>query len=80
MLPLKENKDLILNHFNNIDKWSHESIEKQIKETIYSLSIGFKNFAQPIRCLILGQVNGPSITDLIFIVGKQNFLKMIKSL
>ena len=35
VLPLKENKDLILNHFNNIDKWSHESIEKQIKETIY---------------------------------------------
>ena len=80
MLPLKENKDLILNHFNNIDKWSQESIEKQIKETISELGVGFKNFAQPIRCLILGQVNGPSISDLILIVGKQNFLKMIKSL
>ena len=80
VLPLKENKDLILNHFNNIDKWSQESIEKQIKETISKIGIGFKNFAQPIRCLILGQVNGPSISDLILIVGKQNFIKMIKSL
>ena len=80
MLILKENKDLILNHFNNIDKWSQESIEKQIKETISELGVGFKNFAQPIRCLILEQVNGPSISDLILIVGKQNFVKMIKSL
>ena len=80
VLPLKENRDLILNNFNNIDKWSQESIEKQIKETISKIGIGFKNFAQPIRCLILGQVNGPSITDLIFIVGKQNFLTMIKNL
>ena len=80
MLLLKENKDLILNNLDDIDKWNQENIEKKIKETISHLGVGFKNFAQPIRCLILGQVNGPSITDLIFIVGKQNFLTMIKSL
>ena len=80
VLPLKENKDLLLNHFNNIDKWNEESIEKKIKETISELGVGFKNFAHPIRYLITGQVNGPSITDLIFVVGKQDFLTMIKSL
>ena len=80
VLLLKENKDLILNNLDDIDKWNQESIEKKIKETISHLGVGFKNFAQPIRCLITGQVNGPSITDLIFVVGKQNFLTMIKSL
>ena len=80
VLPLKENKNLILNHFINIDEWSQESVEKQIKEIISDLGIGFKNFAQPIRCLILGKVNGPSISDLVLIVGKKNFIAMIKSL
>ena len=80
MLVLKENKDLILNHINNIDKWNQESIEKQIKETISELGVGFKSFAQPIRCLIIGQINGPSISDLILVVGKQNFITMIKDL
>lgn len=80
VLPLKENKDLILNHFDSIDKWNQESIEKQIKETISELGVGFKSFAQPIRCLILGQLNGPSISDLISVVGKQNFIAIIKNL
>ena len=80
VLVLKENKDLILNHINNIDKWNQESIEKQIKETISELGVGFKSFAQPIRCLIIGQINGPSISDLILVVGKQNFITMIKDL
>ena len=73
---IKENKDLILNHINKIDKWNQESIEKQIKETISELGVGFKSFAQPIRCLIIGQINGPSISDLILVVGKQNFITM----
>ena len=80
VLPLKENKDLILNHLDSIDKWDQESIEKQIKETISELGVGFKSFAQPIRCLILGQLNGPSISDLISVVGKQNFIAIIKNL
>lgn len=80
ILPLKKNKDLILNRLNSIDKWNHEIIEKQIKETISDLGISFKDFAQPIRCLILGQLNGPSISDLIFVVGKQNLITMIKNL
>ncbi len=80
VLVLKENKDLILNHIKNIDKWNQESIEKQIKETISELGVGFKSFAQPIRCLIIGQINGPSISDLILVVGKQNFITMIKDL
>ena len=80
VLLLKKNKDLILNHLNNIHKWNRESIEKKIKETISDLGVNFKDFAQPIRCLIIGQVNGPSISDLIHVVGKQNFKKMIKSL
>ena len=80
ILPLKNNKNLILNGLNSINKWDHETIEKQIKETISELGLGFKAFAQPIRCLILGQVNGPSIFDLIFVVGKQNFITMIRNL
>ena len=72
--------DLILKNLNNIEIWNHENIEKELKKTISDLNISFKNFAQPIRCLILGEKNGPSISDIIYIVGKRNFIDMIENL
>ncbi len=78
--PLIKNKDLILKNLNNIEIWNHENIEKELKKTISDLNISFKNFAQPIRCLILGEKNGPSISDMIYIVGKRNFIDMIENL
>ena len=78
--PLIKNKDLILKNLNNIEIWNHENIEKELKKTISDLNISFKNFAQPIRCLILGEKNGPSISDIIYIVGKRNFIDMIENL
>ena len=77
---LSENKTLIIKNFENINIWNYESIEKKIKQTISELNIGFKDFAQPIRILIMTEKNGPSITSLINIVGRDNFIRMIKDL
>ena len=55
---LSENKTLIIKNFENINIWNYESIEK-IKQTISELNIGFKDFAQPIRILIMTEKMGP---------------------
>jgi glutamyl-tRNA synthetase len=77
---LIKNKEIILNNFDNITTWSFQEIEEIVNKTIKDLDLSFKAFAQPIRLLVTGKKNGPSITKLIEILGKEKFIKIIKYL
>lgn len=75
-----KNKEIIINNFDNIIIWNSKEIEEKVNKTIVDLELSFKSFAQPIRLLITGKINGPSISKLIEILGKDRFIKMLKSL
>ena len=75
-----KNKKIILNNFDNITTWNIKDIEEKVNKTIVDLELSFKGFAQPIRLLVTGKINGPSISKLIEILGKEKFIKMLKNL
>ena len=77
---LKDNQDLILKKFESIVDWNYENVNNELNKIISDLKISFKSFAQPVRFLIIGKINGPSISKLVFITGKNQFISLIQNL
>jgi glutamyl-tRNA synthetase len=81
---------LLNNYFNNlinefliilknIDIWDKNILEKEIDYFIKIKKIKFKLFGKPLRILLLNQENGPSIRDILYILGKKNTIVRIKN-
>ncbi len=77
---LRDNQDLILKKFESIVDWNYENVNNELNKIISDLKISFKSFAQPVRFLIIGKINGPSISKLVFITGKNQFISLIQNL
>jgi len=43
------------------------------------MSLKFKDLGQPLRLVLFGTLNGPSITKVMEIIGKESTLKKIKT-
>ena len=73
----------LVKDFNNIieklNNWEVESLEIIIKEFINNKKIKFIKFGKPARILLINKENGPSISDILYILGKKNSLKRIKN-
>ena len=85
-INLKENFD---NDFNkyfdeflaliyNIDNWKYDNINSLIKEFVKKNNIKFPVLGKPIRYLLTNNYNGPSITDIFVILGKNQSLERLK--
>ena len=66
-----------LKFINNIDNWNHDFIEIEIKEFILKNNIKFPILGKPIRYLLINDYNGPSITDIFMILGKEKSLEKL---
>ena len=66
-----------IQHFDSIEKWEKEEIELIIKEFIKNNKIKFSSFGKPIRYILTNSLNGPSISDIFYVLGKENtFLRL----
>ena len=84
------NNKLFTEHFNLLikdfygvlrilDNWEKESLDEIIKSFITKNNIKFFLFGKPLRFLLISQENGPSISDIFFILGKKNSIERIKN-
>ena len=71
-------KTIIIEELSNIKEWNESNLEKTIKELVEKLGLKFKEIAQPIRLLIVGKINGPSVSSILFILGKDEVIKRLK--
>ena len=71
-------KDMIL-ILENLNSWKIENIEKEIKNYINFKKIPFKLFGKPMRLMLINSENGPSISDIFFILGKKISIQRIKN-
>ena len=53
-----------------IDIWSTDNLEKNIKEFASGNSYGVGKVIMPLRLAVFGSLDGPSLFDIIFILGK----------
>ena len=64
--------------FNNINNWEYDNINLEITDFIKKNNIKFPILGKPIRYLLTNSFNGPSITEIFMILGKDQSLERLK--
>ncbi len=70
--------DNFLKLIYNINKWEYDFINLEIKDFLKKNNIKFPILGKPIRYLLTNDYNGPSITDIFMILGKQKSIERLK--
>jgi len=65
--------------FSLIESWDDYILENAIKDIIKNMNLNFKDLGQPLRLVLLGTMNGPSLTKIMKVIGKEATLKKIKT-
>jgi len=63
----------------SIENFSSENIENQVKEWITDNELSFGKVMPPLRLVIVGEMKGPHIFDIIALIGKKDCLDRIKT-
>ena len=72
---LKKNKSFIIEEFSSIVTWNEYIIDEKLKYILEKLDLKFKQLGQPLRLIISGNINGPSVSKLMEIIGKEHSLE-----
>ena len=81
MLKIDSNKKILLSEFSEQLKeidFKKNQIEDFIKEFLRAKNLKFPELGKPLRVILTGKENAPSISELLFILGKENSLKRIE--
>ena len=70
-------KSKLMNKLSLIESWDDYILENVIKEIVESMSLRFKDLGQPLRLVLLGTMNGPSVAKVMKIIGKDLTIKKI---
>ncbi len=80
-LNIDANKKILFSEFSKrlreIDFEKNE-IERYIKEFLHANDLKFPELGKPLRIILTGKENAPSISELLFILGKETSLKRIE--
>lgn len=63
---------------NNIEDFSIENLQTEIKGWITSNEIGFGKVMMPLRLALVGALQGPDVFDIMFMIGKGETIKRVK--
>ena len=70
-------KNSLLDKLSFIESWDDYILENAIKDIIKNMNLKFKDLGQPLRLVLLGTMNGPSLTKIMKVIGKEVTLKKI---
>ena len=80
---VKEDTKSILNEvmrlINSISDFTNDTIHKTIKDWITANNIGFGKVMMPLRLALVGDLQGPDVFEIIFMLGKNETLKRIEN-
>ncbi|MAI29503.1 MAG: glutamate--tRNA ligase [Rickettsiales bacterium] len=71
-------KTKLVDKLSLIEPWDDYILESIIKEIIENMNLKFKDLGQPLRLALFGTVNGPSVSKVMTIIGKELTLKKIQ--
>lgn len=64
---------------DRVESYTSANLEMVIKDWITSKEIGFGKVMQPLRISLVGALKGPHISDIAFLLGKDETVKRIKT-
>ncbi len=71
-------KTKLVDKLSLIESWDDYILENVIKEIIENMNLKFKDLGQPLRLALFGTTNGPSVSKVMKIIGKELTLKKIQ--
>ena len=78
-----EQFNILINKFiiilSEIKSWELKELEKNINTFIINNNIKFPLFGKPTRLLLINEENGPSISEILYILGKKNSIQRINN-
>ena len=81
LLNIDSDKRILFSDFSNQLKeidFKKDTIEKFIKAFLQANDLKFPELGKPLRVILTGKENAPSISELMFILGKETSLKRIE--
>ena len=78
---IENSREILANFASSLDSFSfesHESIEKEIKNYIKANELKFPQLGKPLRIILSGRENAPSISELVFLLGLEEAKKRIE--
>jgi len=81
LLNIDSDKRILFSDFSNQLKeidFKKDTIEKFIKAFLQANDLKFPELGKPLRVILTGKENAPSISELLFILGKETSLKRIE--
>ena len=80
----EKNTNKILNNFlediSSLDSWTNAKIDQLIDRFVVANNIGKGKLMQPLRIALTGALKGPSISDLMILLGKETCLLRFKNI
>ena len=80
----EKNTNKILNNFlediSSLDAWTNANIDQLIDRFVVANNIGKGKLMQPLRIALTGALKGPSISDLMILLGKETCLLRFKNI
>ncbi len=73
----RNNKSFIIEEFSSIVDWNEYIIGEKIKYILHKLELKFKQLGQPLRLILSGSKDGPSVSKLMEIIGKNYSLEKL---
>ena len=66
-----------VNLLNKVETWNKINLENNMSSFISSKKVSFSSFGKPLRILLINNKNGPSISEILYILGKENAIHRI---
>ena len=76
----KELMSKLVEIINNIEDFSVETLQADIKGWITSNEIGFGKVMMPLRLALVGALQGPDVFDIMFMIGKAETVNRIETI
>ena len=75
----KEILSEVVSIINNIEDFSVENLQTNIKGWITSNDIGFGKVMMPLRLALVGALQGPDVFDIMYMIGKAESVKRVEN-
>ena len=76
----KELMSELISIINTIEDFSAETLQTKIKVWITSKEIGFGKIMMPLRLALVGELKGPEVFDIMFMIGKKESIKRVENI
>ena len=76
----KELMSKLVEIINNVEDFSVETLQTDIKGWITSNEIGFGKVMMPLRLALVGALQGPDVFDIMFMIGKAETVNRIETI